>query len=107
MKWHYCSKCDKVFREDEIGSRPEVWRGEFWGTPFIQTDYYDCCAECGEEIDEASECVCGKTGLKLKEQVCENCLDDLSYIVGKLRELYPDIKEADKSTVLEVIADSW
>jgi hypothetical protein len=107
MRWYYCPDCNEIFAEDEIGSKPESWKGEAWGAIFIQTDFYDCCPKCGEEIEEVSECACGKTGLKPNERVCENCLDDLSYIVGKLRELYPDIKEADKSTVLEVIADSW
>lgn len=108
MKWYYCGKCDEVFREDEIGSRPESWRGEAWGAPFIQTDWHPSCAECGgDDVTEVSECLCGETGLKPKERVCENCLDNIAYIVGELRKLFPDIKNMDKSTVLEIIANSW
>ena len=107
MKWFYCSDCKEVFSEDEIGSRPESWRGEAWGAIFIQTDYYDCCPKCGEELDEVDPCACGKIGLKPKERVCENCLDNLSYIVEDLRKLYPNANGVDKSTVLQVISDSW
>jgi hypothetical protein len=108
MKWYYCGKCDEVFPEYEIGSRPESWRGEAWGAPFIQTDWYDSCAECGsDDISEVSECLCGEMGLKPGEIVCKKTLDDIAYIVGELRKLFPDIKNMDKSTVLEVIADSW
>jgi hypothetical protein len=108
MKWYYCGKCDEVFPEYEIGSRPESWRGEAWGAPFIQTDWYDFCADCGsDDISEVSECLCGEMGLKPGEIVCKKTLDDIAYIVGELRKLFPDIKNMDKSTVLEVIADSW
>jgi hypothetical protein len=108
MKWYYCGKCDEVFPEYEIGSRPESWRGEAWGAPFIQTDWYDSCADCGsDDISEVSECLCGEMGLKPGEIVCKKTLDDIAYIVGELRKLFPDIKNMDKSTVLEVIADSW
>jgi hypothetical protein len=108
MKWYYCGKCEEVFPEYEIGSRPESWRGEAWGAPFIQTDWYDSCADCGsDDISEVSECLCGEMGLKPGEIVCKKTLDDIAYIVGELRKLFPDIKNMDKSTVLEVIADSW
>ena len=108
MSYKHCTDCHAIFSESEAGEKPRTEWFEAWGHNSPHTFYDPCCPECGsEDIEEVETCACGKIGLKPGENVCENCTDDLSYIVEDLRKLYPNAKGVDKSTVLEVIADSW
>jgi hypothetical protein len=72
-----CNNCGALFRESEAGSKPETWTGEYWGAQFTQTDYYDCCPECGsEEIEDGKYCAeCGEP-IEPGQEYCENCIEE-------------------------------
>lgn len=76
-----CLECEHIFDEDEIA----VWkegRGEYWGTPCLET--MKGCPCCGGGYVETYRCDCCDewiTGSYIKTdsglRICENCYIDL------------------------------
>lgn len=69
-----CETCGELF--EETGIKEEKWKGEFWGAPFTQSDWYECCPNCGEtdDYEELKECpVCRQDYITSDKDQCEYC----------------------------------
>ena len=99
----YCTDCKKIVEE---GLKAEIVTGEYWGAPFSQINYIDCCSECGStDIGEPNYCPCGEP-IPPTDKLCENCEDNLNWIRKEIRELFPKIAPMDQTTVEEYLCEN-
>lgn len=67
-----CNDCGATF---DMADKKIEKQGEYWGEPAYEEWYV--CPECGsDDIENTVECVrCGRQG---KEELCEDCIAELS-----------------------------